>query len=269
MAMSEADLDERQRVATAVVREAAAVALDYFVRRGDLTIEFKGAQDVVSVADKTVETHIRDGLAAAFPGDGFVGEEHGEEGDPDRAWVIDPIDGTQNFLRGLPYWTVVLAFVVDGRTELSFTVDPVHDELYVARRGQGAWRDGVPIRCRTPSGPGEACVALSFGFKDSWQLYVDIQAKFLSRGVDMRRLGSTALILAHIADGRLDAIYAPGNQSWDCIAGLLLVDEAGGHVNDFLGTSGLLGRGPVVAAVPPIAALATEITGVAIGGRQG
>ena len=261
MTLSDAEIDARLATAVAVIREAGDLALDYFRRREALAVEFKGPQDVVSKADQEVERLIRDRLAAAFPDDGCVGEEHGAAGDAARSWVIDPIDGTQNFLRGIPYWTVVLAFVVDGRTVLGLTLDPVHGELFTARRGHGARRDGEAIACRRPAAPGEACVALSFGFKDSWREYVDIQARFLERGVDMRRLGSTALILAHIADGRLDVIYAPGNQSWDCIAGLLLVQEAGGVAVDFLAANGLFGRGPVVAAVRPMQALSEELTG--------
>ncbi len=262
MTLTAADLDARFAVAEEVMREAAAVALDFFRRRLELEVEFKGRQDVVSVADRSVETAIREGLRRHFPDDGFVGEEHGAEGDHAHCWVIDPIDGTQNFLRGIPYWTVVLAFVVDDEIVLSFTADPVHGELFTARLGGGARRDGQPIRCRQPERIDECCVALSFGFKDDWRHFVDVQGRFLGHGVDMRRLGSTALILAHIADGRLDAIYAPGNQSWDCAAGLLLVQEAGGAVVDFLGDTGLLGRGPVVATVPVLRPLAEEVTGV-------
>ncbi|MFW5680570.1 MAG: inositol monophosphatase family protein [Pseudomonadota bacterium] len=262
MTLAPQDLDQRFAVATEVMVEAGALALDYFHRRHELAVEFKGVQDVVSIADRAVETRIRDRLRARFPSDGFVGEEHGAEGDAASCWVIDPIDGTQNFLRGVPYWTVVLAFVVDGRTELAFTMDPVHGELFSARRGEGVWRDGVAVHCRRPERVDQCCVALSFGFKDDWRRFVEVQGQFLAEGVDMRRLGSTALILAHIADGRLDAIYAPGNQSWDCLAGLLLVAEAGGVVVDFLADTGLLARGPVVATVPVLQPLAERVTGV-------
>ncbi len=262
MSLREDELTERLAIAEAVLHEAGALALDYFRRRHELAIQFKGPQDVVSHADREVERLIRERLSAAFPGDGFLGEEHGAEGDQSRCWVIDPIDGTQNFLRGIPYWTVVLAFVVDGQTELGLTADPLHDESWVAWRGRGARRNGGEIACRRPEHPGEACVALSFGFKDDWRQYVDMQARFLERGVDMRRLGSTALILAHIADGRLDVLYAPGNQSWDCLAGLLLVAEAGGAVGNFLSAYGLTGRGPTVASVRSMRGLVSELTGL-------
>lgn len=255
-------LTTRLEAASGLMREAGALARDYFERRAELAVEFKGAQDVVSAADRAVEDRIRARLADVFPADGVLGEEAGATGDAASLWVVDPIDGTQNFLRGLPYWAVVLAYVRDGVGELGLTYDPVHDELFTARRGCGARRDGAVIRCREPASPNEACVALSFGFKDERRVYVDVQSRFLARGADMRRLGSTALSLAHIADGRLDVLYAPGNQSWDCLAGLLTVREAGGVGCDFLGANGLTGRGPVVAAVPPLHALAQEITGV-------
>jgi len=262
MTESQDAIAERLTAAAVLMREAGALARDYFQRRGELTVEFKGTQDVVSAADREVERLVRKRLGALFPGDGVIGEEEGAKGDTASVWIVDPIDGTQNFLRGLPYWTVVLAYVRDGVCELGLTYDPVHDELFTARRGHGAWRDGAAIRCRAPASPEQACVALSFGFKDDWRVYVDMQSEFLARGVDMRRLGSTALILCHIADGRLDVLYAPGNQSWDCLAGLLLVQEAGGVACDFLGQNGLMGRGPAVAAVTPMQALTEELTGV-------
>ncbi len=264
MTEREDGIAERLAAAGAVVREAGALALGYFTRRGALAVEVKGTQDVVSVADREVEKLVRARFAALFSGDGVIGEEEGVQGDTASVWIVDPIDGTQNFLRGLPYWTVVLAYVRDGVCELGLTYDPVHDELFTARRGHGARRDGGAIRCRAPASPTDACVALSFGFKDDWRVYVDVQGRFLARGVDMRRLGSTALILCHIADGRLDGLYAPGNQSWDCLAGLLTVQEAGGVACDFLGANGLLGRGPAVAAVAPMRALTEELTGVAL-----
>jgi myo-inositol-1(or 4)-monophosphatase len=253
---------ERLDAACALMREAGALARSHFERRDELAVEFKGTQDVVSAADREVEQLLRTRLGALFPSDGVVGEEQGASGDTTSCWVVDPVDGTQNFLRGLPYWTVVLAYVRDGVCELGLTYDPVHDELFTARRGHGARRDGRPIRCREPRSPAEACVALSFGFKDDARVYVDMQARFLERGVDMRRLGSTALILCHIADGRLDVFYAPGNSSWDCLAGLLTVREAGGVACDFIGEHGLVGRGAAVAAVKPMQALAEELTGV-------
>jgi len=118
---------ERLEAAAVLMREAGALARAYFQRRGELAVEFKGTQDVVSAADREVEKLVRARLGALFPGDGVIGEEEGAKGDTASVWIVDPIDGTQNFLRGLPYWTVVLAYVRDGVCELGLTYDPVHD----------------------------------------------------------------------------------------------------------------------------------------------
>jgi myo-inositol-1(or 4)-monophosphatase len=139
MTESQDAIAERLEAAAALMREAGALARDYFARRDELAVEFKGTQDLVSAADREVEKLVRARLAALFPGDGVIGEEEGRKGDTASVWIVDPIDGTQNFLRGLPYWTVVLAYVRDGVCELGLTYDPVHDELFTARRGHGAW----------------------------------------------------------------------------------------------------------------------------------
>ncbi|MGH6913490.1 MAG: inositol monophosphatase family protein, partial [Geminicoccales bacterium] len=131
-------LELRLLAACAVVRESGQIARDFFIRREQLEIEHKGAQDLVSIADRQVEEVIRSHLAAAFPDDGIIGEE-GETIEPPSgagSWVIDPIDGTANFLRGMPYWSVALAYVRDGATEIGVTYDPVHDELFAAGRGR-------------------------------------------------------------------------------------------------------------------------------------
>ncbi len=220
------DLDHRLAVATEVMRKAGRLAGDYFDRRHELTIELKGKQDLVSIADKSVEQLIRRELAAAFPDDLFLGEEGGGV-EADRLWVIDPIDGTANFLRGLPYWSCVLAYVVDGVTELGLTVDPVHGELFAARRGRGATRNGEKIQVSACADPGRGCVALSFNFKLPPAVYVEIVGGLAEAGFDHRRMGSAALQLCHVADGRIEAALAPLASSWDVVAGLCIAEEAG------------------------------------------
>ncbi len=161
--MSETDLARRLEVAQRVAREAGALALDYFRNRDRLAIEHKGKQDLVSIADRDVETLIRRELSAAFPGDQFIGEEEGDT-EAERLWVIDPIDGTLNFLRGIPSWAVVIAWVENGRTLIGVTYDPVHDELWTARRGHGAYRNGQRITVTPAASPDQAVVGLTFNF---------------------------------------------------------------------------------------------------------
>lgn len=225
-------LRPRLLAAAAVVREAGQLARRHFDGRRSLEIEHKGHQDVVSIADRAVEDLIRERLSAAFPHDGLLGEEGGGEV-AERLWVIDPIDGTQNFLRGLPYWCVCLAYVEHGDTLIGATYDPVHDELFLARKGSGAFRDGERIEVSGCSDPRRACVGLSFNFKQNPAAYLAMLKGFSEHGMDHRRAGSTALHLCHVADGRLDATVSLHTNSWDVLGGLLLVREAGGLATEF------------------------------------
>jgi myo-inositol-1(or 4)-monophosphatase len=247
-------LDLRLLAASAIVREAGQLARDYFLRRETLEIEFKGRQDLVSIADRAVEDVIRSQLTRAFPDDDVIGEEGGYANDRggDRVWVIDPIDGTANFLRGLPYWTVALAYVVNGSTELAITYDPIRDELFTARRGQGASRDGKAIKVSGRTDPGQSAIATAYTFKASIEAYL-VQLEYLMRaGCDHRRLGSSALRLCHTADGRLDGCAIILAHAWDVIGGLLLVEEAGGTASNFLADAGLTVPGQAFAGTPAL-----------------
>ncbi len=228
-------LDIRLKAAAAITRDAGKLALDFFHRRDQLDIELKGMQDLVSIADRKTEDMIRDGLAAAFPDDAIIGEEGGAEaaGAGGMLWIIDPIDGTMNFLRGVPYWSVAVALMVDQELTLGLTYDPVHDELYVARRGAGAFRNGQPISVSGIDDPKQAVIGATFSFKMSIDAYGELLNAILQGGSDHRRLGSTALMMAHVADGRLDACVTLKCNSWDVIGGLMLVQEAGGVASDF------------------------------------
>jgi myo-inositol-1(or 4)-monophosphatase len=259
--MNEKDLDERMKVAVEAIREGGKAALDFFRRRDDLTIEAKGVQDLVSQADREVETIIRQRIARSFPDDMVLGEEHGGAL-ASELWITDPIDGTANFLRGMPYWSMVLAFIVDEKTELALTYDPVHDELFTARRGKGAERNGKPVRVSTRTDPSTACIGLSYTFKTAAERYERLMHNILALKLDHRRLGSSALSLCHVADGRLDAHAVLTCSSWDVIAGLAIVQEAGGRATDYTDGASLLDTRAVAAATPSIADIIAEATGI-------
>jgi myo-inositol-1(or 4)-monophosphatase len=261
--MNDAELDARLEVAIAAVRAAGRTALDHFRDRDTLLIEKKGLQDLVSIADRAAERVIRDAVAQAFPEDGLLGEEEGGALAP-RLWVIDPIDGTANFLRGIPFWGVVLAFAVDSYPLIGLTYDPAHDELYVAVRGRGTTRNGIPVNVSSRTAVNEACVGLSYSFKTDAQAYTALIAGILTRSLDHRRMGSSALALAHVADGRLDAMACLSCNSWDVLAGLLLVQEAGGRASDYAEGHTLLERRAVAASAPGIAPAIEELTGQAL-----
>jgi myo-inositol-1(or 4)-monophosphatase len=254
------ELDAQLAAATPIVRDAGALALDYFRNRATLAIEHKGQQDLVSVADRHVEDLLRERLAAAFPGDAVLGEEGGGDDCAERTWVLDPIDGTFNFLKGIPCWGVVAALVVNGRIELGLTYDPVHDEMFTARRGGGTHRNGVPVRVSGNAGVDTSCLAVAFSFRQPIADYVAMVDTALDQGFEHRRCGSTAIQLCWVADGRADAFVTQYCSAWDCLAGLILVEEAGGVATDFVADHGLLGKGGVAACTP---GLATQIEALA------
>jgi myo-inositol-1(or 4)-monophosphatase len=241
---------------------AGRLARDYFDRRHELAVELKGRQDLVSIADRSVEELIRAELGRAFPDDAFLGEEGGGGGGEPRLWVIDPIDGTMNFLRGIPYWCCVLAYVENGVVELSVTVDAVHGEIYAARRGHGATRNGMPIQVSACTDPQQACAAFAFNFKQPADPYFDMVTRLTTAGFDHRRMGSSALQLCHVADGRIDATATLSCSSWDVIAGLLLVQEAGGLATDWLDGCSLTETRAVSACAPGIVAPFEQMTGL-------
>lgn len=232
------DLKRRVDTARALADEAASLALDHFQRRAELRVEKKGLQDLVSRADREVEALIRDRLAQAFPNDALLGEEGGG-GTAEGTWVVDPIDGTTNFLRGLPHWGVSIGFVLRGRVELGVIHAPALGERYVATRGGGATLNGERIRVSDTSALPEALLGLGSSRRTPLPPYTERLAALLQAGVEYRRLGSATMHFAAVARGSLDGYFEAHLSAWDACAGLLLVEEAGGRTNDFLAGDGL------------------------------
>lgn len=246
---------ERLAVARRIIGLAGDRARGYFERYDRLSVETKTSrQDVVSIADRDVEDLIRKELRAAFPLDGIFGEERGGEADNALyTWVIDPIDGTACFLHGLASWCVVISLVGDGRTLAGVILDPMSGRLYQAVAGDGAWCDGqrLSVDRKTPIGGGLFALGASAVSQGPHMGHV-VEGLLGAGGVFMRN-GSAALSLAHVAAGHYLGFYEPRLSSWDCLAGLLLVQEAGGVVDDFLSANGLSGKGAVFAAAPQVA----------------
>ena len=231
--------DARYLFARDVARRAGALALDYFENRERLTIELKGPQDFVSHADRDVEALLRREIARAFPGDRFLGEETADAftGPIDGCWVVDPIDGTHNFLRGVPYWNVALAYVEQGRATVGVVFDPVNGDLYHAAQGEGAWCDDgsrtTRLQAASTKALAGAYVALGHHDRAPSARYLEIRRRMMERGVAVRNFGSAALQLAHVARGRLDAFVELSLSWWDAVGGVLLVEEAGGYAAPF------------------------------------
>ena len=259
--------NERYAFAQSVARLAGTLAHDYWRNRERLAVELKGPQDFVSHAARDVEALLRRELAAAFPGDAFLGEETAGSvtGPLDRCWVVDPIDGTHNFLRGVPYWNVAIAYVEQGRAQVGVVFDPVHDELYRAQRGGGAWCD-TTAGCKvlsvadTRALPG-AFVALGHHDRAPDAHHLEIRRRMMADGISMRNFGSGALQLAHVACGRLDGFIELQLSIWDAIGALLIVEEAGGCTAPFM-PSPITAKAACLASTPGIFDALAELSGI-------
>lgn len=258
------DLDHRLRVAEAVVREAGRVAADHFARRELLAIQRKGMQDLVSEADRQCEDLILEGLGRLFPHDGFLGEERGSRNlDADALWIIDPIDGTHNFLTGVPFWCVSVGLVVAGELALGIIYHPLAAELYSARKGGGAFLNGHPMKVSGETDIKSARIGIGFSYRTAVADHARAIGGLLSGGCEYLRLGSGALGLAFTAAGRLDGYFERHINSWDAAAGLVLVSEAGGYTNDFLSNDGLTQGSELLVATPGLVESLTTLTGFA------
>jgi myo-inositol-1(or 4)-monophosphatase len=256
-----AELDRRYAAAEAVVREAGALALSY--RTGSLAglgVEEKGRLDLVTEADRAVERLVIERLGEAF-GDGVLGEEYGGE-DAERLWVVDPIDGTFNYIHGLPHWAISLAFVANGETRLGFVLNPAYGEFFAARQGGGATLNGSPIAPSGSANLDRPLVELGRSHRDTFGDYSSILRRVAEGGCEFRRLGSAALGLTAVACGRTDAYYQRHIHSWDVLAGLLIAAEAGAWTNDYLTGDALLRGNAVLAATPELRDKVAELVGL-------
>lgn len=226
-----------------------------------MAIEVKAPSDVVTSADRAVDRLIAERLAAAFPNDGRISEESlGTEAA--GLWVIDPIDGTANFARGIPHFAVSIAFCFDGRAEIAALYDPMADDLFFARRGHGAQCNGVPIRVGAAAQPATALVELGYSPKRPATEYLGLVDRLLAAGYAFQQAGSAALGLAYVADGRIDGYFESCLYAWDVLAGLLLVREAGGWTSDFPASGQIAEARAVLASTPGLAAPLRALTGI-------
>jgi len=241
-------MQDRSQKATEIAIDAGAFALEFFRRVGELQIEDKGHQDFVSEADKAVELRVRAGIESAFPEDGIVGEEHAPK--PSKSgytWVIDPIDGTTNFINAIPAWTVVIAVVKDDVTQIGVTHDPIHGETYTATRGGGAFLNGVPLRCPADTDLSRGTVGTGFSNRVSTIGVHRLIDEILRVDGVFHRNASGALSLAYVAAGRLLGYVEEHMNAWDCLAGQLLIAEAGGRVEP-QSAEGMIAKGGRVVA---------------------
>lgn len=263
--MTEAEIAARAEFLRPLTLSAGALAREGFARQAVArTVTMKGPQDFLTETDAAVEAHLRAAIATAFPGDGFVGEETGGA-EAAVTWVVDPIDGTANFARGLPHYCVAIALVVDRVVELGAIHAPALDELYFARRGHRVTRNGVAVRAAPTTSMTAAAVELGWSPRAPRARYLETIGTLLDLGASVRRGASGALGLAYVADGRSDGYAEVWMNAWDCLAGLLMVAEGGGRVGRFFDRGGLTAPGPVIAAAPGVAEAFSAATGIPLG----
>lgn len=249
-------------VAEALARAGGRLALASLADHRDLGVEAKGPQDFVTATDRAVETLIRGRLREIFPDHAVLGEEFGLDQDGARiVWGLDPIDGTSNFLRDRPVWCVSIGATIDGRPALGVIYDPVRDELFSAAAGQGATRNGAPITVNAQARADAAIIGVGYAPGKAVDAHVRQIGHILAHGGEYRRLGSSAMSLAYVADGRFDGYAAAQTHAWDVMAGLVLVQEAGGVTDDFIASGAR--SGPVTACAPGVADLARQLAALA------
>ncbi|MBZ6077313.1 inositol monophosphatase family protein [Microvirga puerhi] len=215
----------------------------------NLQVSRKGPGDFVSAADRKAEKILREALEKARPDYGFVMEESGivEGKDPSHRWHIDPLDGTTNFLHGLPHFALSVGLERDGQIVAGVIYDPIKDELFIAERGKGAFLNNRRIRVAARSDMAEAVIACGLPHigKGDHGLFLRESSVVMGYAGGMRRWGAAALDLAYVACGRLDAYWERGLNSWDVSAGILMIREAGGFISDADGGSNPLVTGSV------------------------
>jgi myo-inositol-1(or 4)-monophosphatase len=245
-----------RRVAVEAAR-AGARALNPFVRdRVELEVEAKAANDFVTRADLASERAVSAVILGRYPDHRLLGEEEADErlGGPDPLWIIDPLDGTTNFIRGFPIYAVSVACSIESRIVAGAVLDVARDEMFSASRGGGAFTGDRPLRVSGRAGLAGALIATGFPFRRRPRLEAFLGAfrAVFAEVSDVRRAGAAAIDLASVAAGRLDGFWEEGLGPWDIAAGSLLVEEAGGVATDFVGGGEFLSSGAVVAAGPGV-----------------
>jgi len=235
-------------IAVRAAREAGRVILREIDRVDALDVTTKGRNDFVSEVDRRAEQAIITTVRRSYPDHAVLGEESGADGAGDHVWVIDPLDGTTNYLHGFPVFAVSIGVKYRGKVEHGVVFDPLRNELFTASRGRGAQINNRRIRVSRRQGLDGALLGTGFPFRDLAHLdvYLAIFRELITRTAGIRRAGSAALDLAYVACGRLDGFWEYGLKEWDMAAGTLLIQEAGGSVTDLEGSEAFLSTGNIV-----------------------
>ena len=247
------DIADRLEFAITLSRAAGARALEAFRSIETLTIESKGHQDLVSNADRETEAFVRAEIARVYPDDGIVGEEDAPKPTTSGwTWVIDPIDGTANFVSGIPAWCVILACVHSGETQIGAICEPASGETFWAGRGKGAFVNGKKLGVSKAKSLAEGSLGTGFAARESHRAIVGLIDDLIGQGGMFFRNASGGLMLAYTAAGRLVGYVEEDMNAWDCLAGLLMIEEAGGLIQKPAPETILTARHRLVAGGPGV-----------------
>ncbi len=242
-------------IAVKAARRAATVINRASTQLDLLTVHAKSPNDFVTEVDRAAEQAIIEVLHDAYPGHGILAEESGESGpESEFNWIIDPLDGTTNFIHGFPQYAISIAQTKNGVLEHAVVYDPIANELFTASRGSGAFLNDRRIRVSRRTRLNDALLGTGFPFRqfDNVDAYLAMFKELTQKTAGIRRPGAAALDLAYVAAGRLDGFWEMGLSPWDMAAGVLLIQEAGGLVSDLSGEANFLTTGNVVAGTPKI-----------------
>ncbi|HOW63381.1 MAG TPA: inositol monophosphatase family protein [Candidatus Contendobacter sp.] len=242
-------------IAKRAALNAGRILLRHFDHLDRLTVTTKQRSDFVSEADLQAEREIIQTLRKTYPNHGILAEESGEQpGQDEHQWIIDPLDGTTNFLHGVPHFAVSIAFRHKNRLEAALVYDPIRQEMFIASRGESAQMNDRRIRVSNVAPMESALLGTGFPFRHPQHqpAYLSFFNALMGRCLEIRRAGAASLDLAYVAAGRLDGYWEIGLKPWDIAGGALLVLEAGGLVGDFGGGNDFLQSGNIVAGNPKI-----------------
>jgi myo-inositol-1(or 4)-monophosphatase len=242
-------------IAIRAARRAGEIIVRSLNRLDALQIAEKGRNDFVTQVDEAAEAAIIEIIRDHYPEHAVLAEESGSHGEHEYQWIIDPLDGTTNFLHGFPVFSVSIAVAQNGKLQHAVVYDPMRQEIFSASRGQGAQLDGRKIRVSKHYGLRGALIATGFPYRMSEQnmdQYLGMLRAVMMETAGVRRPGSAALDLCYVAAGRVDGFWELGLAKWDIAAGALIIREAGGRISDFGGGDRYLESGNVVAGTPKV-----------------
>ncbi len=246
-------------IAVKAARRAASVINRASTQLDLLTVQTKSPNDFVTEVDRAAENAIVEVLRDTYPGHGILAEESGEVGpangeESEFTWIIDPLDGTTNFIHGFPQYAISIALTKGGALEHGVVYDPIRNELFTASRGSGAFLNDRRIRVSRRNRLADALLGTGFPYRkfDHVDAYLATFKELTQKSAGIRRPGAAALDLAYVACGRLDGFWEMGLAPWDMAAGTLLIQEAGGLVSDFAGEANHMTTGNLVAGTPKV-----------------